>query len=1265
MIAPAFTGFSLLSNRADQLTDRTPRRRRRRARWLVLGVILITLLLVYRHYTSSAYLAGRAAEMIHAATGAEVDIASAEFSLSGAITLNDVKLSVPDMRLPQASELFRAGSIELGFDWLSILFGRVEPRTVTLVDPVVSMTEDLERRVINFEMLRLEPSTDAQPARLPRVDFTEGQFRYGVVQRGRYRAMGRATLGGQLAPDMRQHGRYQVSLHQVDADPADGEEPTVLAGAFDVPNRTASFRLRGLRFTEDYRTLLPAVVRQQWAQFEPSGTLPEVSFAYDPNTGWRTVVTLRDVGLTLPQLGTDESRFRMSQVRGELIFASRRIEVKQLVGRIEDLVYRIDGEIDGYSADAPFRLTLRTEPFDLPAEPRYIFALPEPVQQVFRMLTPVGRLRVSMALWRPTEGGVLDYTGTATIIDGTGHYHRFTYPLSNCRGLVVFNREAIEVKNLTGDTPGGGTVTIAGSVKPPGEQAAVDLVVTAVDLPFDERLYHAFEPDERKALDLFFHKPSYAALRQAGHYRSVAEYEKDEAQAEAYRNQRLTLDENDQAQRLRLEILLSGLNRKLAVPGFELGGRANVVVSVRRPPGKNRKYRITVDLELKQASCMFRYFPYPVRVTGGRLHVGPDEVVFRDVAMEGLYGGVGRLNGRVTMPDESTGRGARPELTIAAAGLPVDDLLRDALEKVLRGPQLQWLTQLNAEGTVDVAGRILTRADGRPDVDLDVDLADMRARPGEPGYALTDVTGRLGITLGGMEIDKVRARHGRTRLEVNGKTDWSGDAGGRVELTAAARDMAFDDPVIDLLSPFTDAAELRNLWTARRPAGRFDVDVTYHRLGDEQPDYVLAVQPRTLAVDHKGTRIELAAVSGTILIEPDLVRLEELAGDFEGGRVALTGTVAHAGALDATLHVKARGRRITPGMRRTLPQTLIGVIDRLKIDGAYEINLPVVEMQAAQDPHGAARTRVKGTVKLTGGSMNVGVPIRDLVGRFDVDLEQTPDRAFPTVDMTARIESMEVLDRHVTDFEAVASSSRDAWQLVIPVMRGRLADGTVGGSGRLGLDKGAYEFRLALSDVDLTQLIADDGNADDAPVARASAGPDAKNDPADPGTGIHKGLVSASLDVQGVWGRPEKLRGRGDVQIREAQMYDLPLSLGVLQLTHLSLPMSRSFNRALMSYYVQNDTVTFERLVIESPNMRLAGGGTLNTDTRTLDLTLTSSNPRGLELGPLTELIKGFRDQIITVRVTGTIDEPDTRIRQFTGIKRAWNDVWDAGATDP
>ena len=66
----------------------------------------------------------------------------------------------------------------------------------------------------------------------------------------------------------------------------------------------------------------------------------------------------------------------------------------------------------------------------------------------------------------------------------------------------------------------------------------------------------------------------------------------------------------------------------------------------------------------------------------------------------------------------------------------------------------------------------------------------------------------------------------------------------------------------------------------------------------------------------------------------------------------------------------------------------------------------------------------------------------------------------------------------------------------------------------------------------------------------------------------------------------------------------------------------------------------------------------MDLDSRRLELLLTSDNPQGIKLGPVSDMIKSFKDQFLAVRVTGTLDNPQTNVEQFSAVSEAWKDVF-------
>ena len=200
---------------------------------------------------------------------------------------------------------------------------------------------------------------------------------------------------------------------------------------------------------------------------------------------------------------------------------------------------------------------------------------------------------------------------------------------------------------------------------------------------------------------------------------------------------------------------------------------------------------------------------------------------------------------------------------------------------------------------------------------------------------------------------------------------------------------------------------------------------------------------------------------------------------------------------------------------------------------------------------------------------------------------------------------------------------------------------------------------LIASDVDLAQFIAAEQ-----PMSR----PETDRVVEEQTEPSMTGRLAAALDIQGRWDQANALRGRGDIQIRQGVMYELPLAVGMLQMANLSLPLNQSFDAAQISYVVKDDQIVFERIRFDSnvpsaqrgfvSNVSLEGQGQMDLNTRQVELLLTSDNPQGMKFGPLTDMIKGFKDQLLAVRVTGTLDAPQTSVEQLSAVAEAWKDVF-------
>ena len=198
--------------------------------------------------------------------------------------------------------------------------------------------------------------------------------------------------------------------------------------------------------------------------------------------------------------------------------------------------------------------------------------------------------------------------------------------------------------------------------------------------------------------------------------------------------------------------------------------------------------------------------------------------------------------------------------------------------------------------------------------------------------------------------------------------------------------------------------------------------------------------------------------------------------------------------------------------------------------------------------------------------MNVGVPLSDVRGGADLTGSTRDGKLY---ELSGRIDVPEfsLANRPVTNFRANVYKLKGEDALQLGRMEARLAGGSMAGEINCTFpDEGPSRYALALvlrnSDVptltgELEQNI--------------------------------RGHVSASLALEGAYNDPASRRGRGDVSVVGEEMYRIPVILGLLQITNLSLPITSPFREATARYSIDGNRITFEQIELRHEGNADAG----------------------------------------------------------------------------
>ncbi len=176
-----------------------------------------------------------------------------------------------------------------------------------------------------------------------------------------------------------------------------------------------------------------------------------------------------------------------------------------------------------------------------------------------------------------------------------------------------------------------------------------------------------------------------------------------------------------------------------------------------------------------------------------------------------------------------------------------------------------------------------------------------------------------------------------------------------------------------------------------------------------------------------------------------------------------------------------------------------------------------------------------------------------------------------------------------------------------------------------------YSLRAALRDADLMQFSQD----------------------AVSGSSNFTGKADARLQLTGTSEGVRSLRGGGDLQLREADIYKLPQMVSLLKVLRLKPPSNSAFTQCDVNFHLEGDYVYLDRILFNGDAVSLEGQGEVNFN-RDVRLAFRATVVQGDRWLPVVrEMIKGAAQQIVEIRVDGTLDKPEFHNDPFPGVGKA------------
>jgi hypothetical protein len=880
---------------------------------VVAAVVVVVSLMLFRPVTFVSVVESRLAEMI----GGDVRIDEMTWIAGYDLSLSGVVVSVPEMSGPAAEVI--------AIDRMTVKWSggiddfRIDD--VVVHEALVRLVERDSWDLTLFDLKRPRAAThpgdsggSASSGAIPRVRLERLKVESGAMLGNSLAIKGRAEFVGALGPLQDDPGGLGFSLQEI------GGGTAALAGTYFPEINQFEATATGISLGLESQQLIPFwAVRHSAAQLDLKGEvgtiaiartagqpisasmwLDKISIRLDPevlgigNHFWEMFLDgriLKNADPIPPRLFVESGfvefrgdEFEISGLEGYIASSERWGASVKVPYRVDlllaelDSVAALDNVEDMASALQHIPFTLDVTANGVRFENGHVAVVPAAAARILALFR-VQQCDVDMDMSFDRRSGQdeVEVTGRLMLSDGRGAYGKFPYPLHDLDAIIKLIDDDVKVVSLTAQGSGSSSVQITGRVDAKdGRDLAVR--VQAVDVPLDRILVEAMPPRAE------------ATLRDVFSGENI-----NSAAGSELTHQIVDLDlliEQDDAQNL----------------------------------------SITGVIPFEKLQMTWSEFPLTLLFSAGQLRWA------EDMHMEGqdggpIYmrtaegGGVGELRGAILVPLGEGPSGGWIEFDVKDE--QVDANLLKAILHVSDGDTIA-LSQGGLEGIVDASGRIEIDGDEiRHNVKTTIHRGSLQVTPELEslvglnlvgplaGADLLDLEGNVNVSNAGIELSPLSVRSAGAEAMLEGTPR----DGGELNINATGLHIGRW-----LLKYFPESiySDVRDLWNAWGPSGRFDVSM---RLGGA----VLAprdIKLQSIAMEIDGDQ-RIVLRDGVVHIADDGVEFQSVLLQLSAPNqlafpIEVRGSVASNGQ-DATLLIDADQLELSTAALKDILMVFAGV----------------------------------------------------------------------------------------------------------------------------------------------------------------------------------------------------------------------------------------------------------------------------------------------------------------------------------------------------
>ncbi len=653
-----------------------------------------------------------------------------------------------------------------------------------------------------------------------------------------------------------------------------------------------------------------------------------------------------------------------------------------------------------------------------------------------------------------------------------------------------------------------------------------------------------------------------------------------------------------------------------------------------------REWQPEATIDCRNVSFTYEKFPYRVDRTRGVIKLKNNQLsldLFAQAAGKEI-----EIRGQVNDPGPAFTGG----VVVQGQDLALESRMIDALPA--KSPEI--VRSLNPNGAFDFYMH-LHRDDvkqSRPNKYLQLNLKHGSIRYDKFPYPIGDIRGTLIMRDGVWSSKGLQGTNDIGQIFCDAQLQPNGD-GVELTLNFAGQGIALEEELRDALPP-----SARRVWNDLRPRGSVDlgVDVSYIA-GSGRPRITVRVNRfgdnTSFDPVHFPYRLERLRRGGdgaqpVLIYSSDAQRVDFADLCAEHGRTAISATGSCAfndlGAWQLEFNRLSADRlRADDDLLAALPAGLKKVVTQLKPGGPINLDgrLKLKGSGVAGEPLGSTWNL---DFIVNQSSVTAGVLLENVSGKLHLEGEHDGRRLWSSGELT--IDSLSFKGFQFTqvsgpllidDRQVILGAHARPSRANQPPRRmtAKLHGGTVSADLWVGLrEPPHYVLQATLRDGDLASFSRDQ-----------LAGKQHLN-----------GRVSAGLVLSGRGAGLHAMEGYGELGLRDADIYELPLMVQLLSILSIRLPDNTGFTNSDATFRIAGEHVYLDRIEFAGDAISLLGAGQLNLNGD-IQATLSAIVGRSDWQWPVFKNMMGqASQQIMQIHVDGNLTSPNIHREAFPGINQ-------------